>query len=81
MDPALLFSVENTGLSFRAALLPEKNPDVVRLVLAHLPIENFLTNTVVAGGTLQMGTKIVSLKGGHMVDREVGVVYFYAPGA
>lgn len=81
MDPALLFSVENTGLSFRAALLPEKNPDVVRLVLAHLPIENFLTNTVVAGGTLQMGTKIVSLKGGRMVDREVGVVYFYAPGA
>jgi hypothetical protein len=48
--------------------------------LAHLPIRSFLTNAVVAGDTLQMGTRIVSLNGANMVDREVGVVYLYAPG-
>ncbi|KAG0017123.1 hypothetical protein BGZ82_000839 [Podila clonocystis] len=79
--PALLFSVENTTLTFRAALLPDQNPRVVKLITAELPIENFLTNTVVAGETLQMGTKILSLGGGNMVKREAGLVYFYAPGS
>ncbi|KAJ4153021.1 hypothetical protein LMH87_009532 [Akanthomyces muscarius] len=81
MGPNLLFSVKNTSLSFRAALLEHKNPDTVRGVLEQLPLNSFLTNTVIAGETLQIGTKIVSLKGAHMVERELGGVYCYAPGA
>lgn len=46
--------------------------------ISHL--ENFLTDTVVAGGTLQMGTKAILLEDGSMVERVLGVVYFYSPG-
>jgi hypothetical protein len=77
---ALLFSVENTKLSFRAALLSDKNPDVVRLVVAQLPFRTFAGHVVVAGETLWMPTKVVSLGGTNMVKREAGSVYFYEPG-
>lgn len=80
-QPSLLFTIDNTTLFFRAALLPNENPSVVKLITENLPIENFLTNTVVAGDTLQMGTKILSLGPSNMIQRKAGVVYFYAPGA
>lgn len=78
--PALLFSVENTELSFRAKLLEDKNPQLVSLVMASLPIKTFAGHVVVAGETLWMPTQIVSLTHDNMVKREPGQVYFYGAG-
>jgi hypothetical protein len=78
---SLLFSVENTEWSFRAKLLRDKNAALVALVAQYLPFETFLGHVVVAGETLWMPTEIVSLTTDNMVERKVGSVYFYGPGA
>jgi hypothetical protein len=76
----LLFSVEGTRLSFRASLL-EENPDVVALILSQLPFSTFLGHVVIAGETFWMPTRILALGGSNMVERQLGSVYYYAPGA
>ena len=79
-NPTLRFSVAGTKLSFRAELLTEENPDVVTLVLQQLPFSSVLGHVVVAGETFWMPTKILSLGGSNMVERQPGAVYHYAPG-
>jgi len=79
-NPTLRFSVAGTKLSFRAELLPEENPEVVKLVLQQLPFSSVLGHVIVAGETFWMPTKILSLGGSNMVERQPGAVYHYAPG-
>lgn len=68
------------GLSFRAKLLTEENPDVVKLVLAQLPLQSVLGHVVISGEGIWMPTRIVHLGRNNMVERTPGAMYLYAPG-
>jgi len=76
----LEFHAPGVGLSFRARLLPDENPDVVRQVLAQLPLQSVLGHVVVSGEAIWLPTRIVHLARNNMVERSPGAVYLYAPG-
>jgi hypothetical protein len=76
----LEFNAPGVGLSFRAKLLAEDNPDVVQQVLAQLPLQSVLGHVVVSGEAIWMPTRIVHLGRSNMVPRHPGAVYLYAPG-
>lgn len=76
----LEFDAPSVGLSFRARLLAEENPDVVAQVLAQLPLKSVLGHVVVSGEAIWMPTRIVHLGRNNMVQRHPGAVYLYAPG-
>ncbi|CAH1652252.1 DUF3830 family protein [Chelatococcus asaccharovorans] len=76
----LQFDAPSVGLSFRARLLAEENPDVVAQVLAQLPLKSVLGHVVVSGEAIWMPTRIVHLGRNNMVQRHPGAVYLYAPG-
>ena len=76
----LEFDAPSVGLSFRAKLLAEENPDVVAQVLAQLPLKSVLGHVVVSGEAIWMPTRIVHLGRNNMVQRHPGAVYLYAPG-
>ena len=76
----LEFEVPGVCLSFRANLLANENPDVVRQVLAQLPLQSVLGHVVVSGEAIWLPTRIVHLGSSHMVERSPGAVYLYAPG-
>jgi hypothetical protein len=76
----LLFDAPSVGLSFRAKLLIQDNPDVVEQVLAQLPLKSVLGHVVISGEAIWMPTRIVHLGRTNMVQRHPGAVYLYAPG-
>jgi len=76
----LLFDAPSVGLSFRARLLAQDNPDVVAQVLAQLPLQSVLGHVVISGEAIWMPTRIVHLGRTNMVQRHPGAVYLYAPG-
>ncbi|MBX3540436.1 MAG: DUF3830 family protein [Chelatococcus sp.] len=76
----LEFDAPSVGLSFRAKLLAEENPDVVAQVLAQLPLKSVLGHVVISGEAIWMPTRIVHLGRNNMVQRHPGAVYLYAPG-
>ena len=76
----LEFHAPGTGLSFRATLLVDDNPDVVQQVLSQLPLQSVLGHVVVSGEAIWMPTRIVHLGRSNMVQRSPGAVYLYAPG-
>lgn len=76
----LEFETPSMGLSFRAKLLTAENPDVVRQVLAQLPLQSVLGHVVVSGEAIWLPTRIVHLGRSNMVGRSPGAVYLYAPG-
>ncbi len=76
----LEFDAPSVGLSFRAKLLIEENPDVVEQVLAQLPLKSVLGHVVISGEAIWMPTRIVHLGRNNMVQRHPGAVYLYAPG-
>ncbi|CAH1651420.1 conserved hypothetical protein [Hyphomicrobiales bacterium] len=76
----LEFNAPSVGLSFRAKLLAEDNPDVVAQVLAQLPLKSVLGHVVISGEAIWMPTRIVHLGRNNMVQRHPGAVYLYAPG-
>lgn len=63
-------------LSFRMELLSQDNPEVVRNILAILPIHSFLLHVVVAGETIYMPAPSISLASKNMVERRMGTVYY-----
>lgn len=75
----LVFSVVGTQLTFRASLTDD-NPVVLGLVRNALPLKSVLGHVVVAGETFWMPTRIISLRSGNMVNREVGSVYLHSAG-
>jgi hypothetical protein len=77
---ALELHAPGAGLSFRAKLLADENPDVVQQVLAQLPLQSVLGHVVVSGEAIWMPTRIVHLGRNNMVRRHPGAVYLYAPG-
>lgn len=80
-SPQILeFDAPSVGLSFRAKLLIEENPDVVEQVLAQLPLKSVLGHVVISGEAIWMPTRIVHLGRNYMVQRHPGAVYLYAPG-
>ncbi|WP_102961441.1 DUF3830 family protein [Mangrovicella endophytica] len=76
----LEFHAPGAGLSFRAKLLTQDNPDVVAQVLAQLPLKSVLGHVVISGEAIWMPTRIVHLGRSNMVERHPGAVYLYAPG-
>lgn len=76
----LEFYAPGIGLSFRARLMSEANPDVVEQVLAQLPLKSVLGHVVISGEAIWMPTRIVHLGKNNMVQRHPGAVYLYAPG-
>lgn len=76
----LQFHAPGAGISFKARLLTEQNPDVVGKVLAQLPLQSVLGHVVVSGEAIWMPTRIVHLGRSNMVERSSGAVYLYAPG-
>ena len=76
----LEFEAPSVGLSFRAKLLAHENPDVVRQVLAQLPLQSVLGHVVVSGEAIWLPTRIVHLGRSNMIERSPGAVYLYAPG-
>lgn len=76
----LVFDAPGVGLSFRAKLLANENPDVVEQVLAQLPLQSVLGHVVISGEAIWMPTRIVHLGRNNMVLRHPGAVYLYAPG-
>lgn len=76
----LVFDAPGVGLSFRARLLANENPDVVEQVLAQLPLQSVLGHVVISGEAIWMPTRIVHLGRNNMVLRHPGAVYLYAPG-
>ena len=76
----LEFEAPGVGLSFRARLLAHENPDVVRQVLAQLPLQSVFGHVVVSGEAIWLPTRIVHLGRSNMVERSPGAVYLYAPG-
>ncbi|QWA11869.1 DUF3830 family protein [Sodalis ligni] len=76
----LEFHVPELELTFRAKLLTDDNPDVVRQVLAQLPLHSMLGHVVISGEAVWMPTRIVHLGRSNMVPRSPGAVYLYAPG-
>lgn len=76
----LQFDAPSVGLSFRAKLLAQDNPDVVEQVLAQLPLRSVLGHVVISGEAIWMPTRIVHLGRNNMVQRHPGAVYLYAPG-
>lgn len=76
----LAFDAPSVGLSFKARLLIEENPDVVEQVLAQLPLKSVLGHVVISGEAIWMPTRIVHLGRSNMVQRHPGAVYLYAPG-
>ncbi|MBS7700105.1 MULTISPECIES: DUF3830 family protein [unclassified Chelatococcus] len=76
----LEFDAPSVGLSFRARLLVEENPDVVAQVLTQLPLKSVLGHVVISGEAIWMPTRIVHLGRNNMVQRHPGAVYLYAPG-
>ncbi|MBD9492216.1 DUF3830 family protein [Ensifer sp. ENS11] len=76
----LEFHAPGVGLSFRAKLLVNDNPDVVEQVLAQLPLKSTLGHVVISGEAIWMPTRIVHLGRTNMVERHPGAVYLYAPG-
>ncbi|OAA64759.1 Cyclophilin-like protein [Cordyceps fumosorosea ARSEF 2679] len=81
-DPSdiIQFHVPEVGLSFRATLLVDENPDVVQNLQAQLPLESVLGHVVIAGETFWTPTRIVHLGRNNMVQRHQGAVYLNAPG-
>jgi hypothetical protein len=63
-------------LSFRMRLLSRENADVVKNILALLPLEGFLLHVVVAGETIYMPAPSVALDSRNMVERRKGTVYY-----
>ncbi|PSH63316.1 hypothetical protein CU102_23890 [Phyllobacterium brassicacearum] len=82
MSPSetLEFHAPGVGLSFRAKLLVNENPDVIEQVLAQLPLQSVLGHVVVSGEAIWMPTRIVHIGRNNMVQRHPGAVYLYAPG-
>src|SRR5262245_14800436 len=80
MSSTLLFDAPGLGLSFRAKLLTQDNPDVVEQVLSQLPLKSVLGHVVVSGEAIWMPTRIVHVGRNNMVQRHPGAVYLYAPG-
>ncbi|MBC8751486.1 MULTISPECIES: hypothetical protein [Paraburkholderia] len=76
----LEFHAPSLGHSFRAKLLMDDNPDVIKEVLAQLPLRSVLGHVVISGETIWMPTRIVHLTRNNMVPRHPGAVYLYAPG-
>lgn len=76
----LLFDAPSVGMSFRARLLIQDNPDVVEQILAQLPLKSVLGHVVISGEAIWMPTRIVHLGRSNMVQRHPGAVYLYAPG-
>jgi hypothetical protein len=76
----LEFNSPDAGLTFRARLLLDENPDVIAQVLAQLPLSSVLGHVVVSGETIWVPTRIVHLGRNNMVQRTLGSVYLYAPG-
>ena len=76
----LEFNSPDAGLTFRARLLLDENPDVIAQVLAQLPLSSVLGHVVVSGETIWVPTRIVHLGHNNMVQRTLGSVYLYAPG-
>ena len=58
------------------SLLAHKNPDVVKNILAILPLRSFLLHVVVAGETIYMPAPSVSLNSKNMVERRIGTIYY-----
>ncbi|CAN7691630.1 hypothetical protein [Mesorhizobium sp. LjRoot246] len=80
-SPEMLeFDARGAGLSFRAKLLTNDNPDVVQQVLSQIPLQSVLGHVVVSGEAIWMPTRIVHLGRSNMVARHPGAVYLYAPG-
>ena len=63
-------------LSFRINLLFQDNPDVVKNILAVLPLRSLLLHVVVAGETIYMPAPSISLASKNMVERRMGTVYY-----
>ncbi|MDW9359046.1 MULTISPECIES: DUF3830 family protein [Sinorhizobium] len=76
----LEFYAPGMGLSLRARLLREDNPDVVEEVLSQLPLKSVLGHVVISGEAIWIPTRIVHLGQNNMVQRHPGAVYLYAPG-
>jgi hypothetical protein len=76
----LEFASPDAGLTFRARLLVEENPDVIAQVLAQMPLHSVLGHVVVSGEGIWMPTRIVHLGRNNMVQRTPGSIYLYAPG-
>ncbi|CAI1161583.1 DUF3830 family protein [Serratia entomophila] len=76
----LEFHAPDPGLTFKARLLTEENPDVVAQVLNQLPLESVLGHVVISGEAIWLPTRIVHLGRSNMVTRAPGAVYLYAPG-
>jgi hypothetical protein len=75
-----MLKFEAGPFSFRATLMPDDNPDMVRQVLAILPFHSTLGHVVISGEAIWAPTRIVHLGGSNMVKRTPGSVYFNAPG-
>ena len=76
----LEFDSPDAGLTFRARLLLDENPDVIAQVLAQLPLHSVLGHVVVSGEGIWLPTRIVHLGRNNMIQRTPGSVYLYAPG-
>jgi hypothetical protein len=76
----LEFDNPDAGLTFRARLLLDENPDVIAQVLAQLPLRSVLGHVVVSGEGIWLPTRIVHLGRNNMIQRTPGSVYLYAPG-
>jgi hypothetical protein len=76
----LEFDSPDAGLTFRARLLLDENPDVIAQVLAQLPLRSVLGHVVVSGEGIWLPTRIVHLGRNNMIQRTPGSVYLYAPG-
>ena len=80
LPETLEFHAPSVGMSFRAKLLANENPDVIRQVMEQLPLQSVLGHVVVSGEAIWLPTRIVHLGRSNMVERSVGAVYLYAPG-
>lgn len=77
---ARMIQIKVGDRTIRARLMEEENPEVVKLVCAHLPVRSFALHTNVSGQGLVLPTPITYVGAGHMVDRHPGAIYLFAPG-
>ncbi|MCW5223405.1 DUF3830 family protein [Verminephrobacter aporrectodeae subsp. tuberculatae] len=76
----ILFNAPDHGIEFKAKLLLDENPDVIRAVREKLPFKSVLGHVVISGEAIWTPTQIVFLGKSNMVTRTPGAVYLYAPG-
>jgi len=76
----ILIKAPDHGIEFKARLLVDENPEVIKTIRANLPLKSVLGHVVISGEAIWAPTKIVFLGKGNMVKRSPGAVYLYAPG-